>query len=348
MRNYILFLFVVFGFIACEKNEAQTENEVWTIPSEEVRDGGPGKDGIPSVDDPVFTNIDNLSFLTNDDLILGLKVGEVIRAYPHPILDWHEIINDDLGARSVAITYCPLTGTGIGWDRDLPDGRTTFGVSGLLYNSNLMPYDRASDSYWSQMEGSSVNGALVNTVAETVNLVEMPVSLWRELYPDAEVVSAETGASRPYGDYPYGSYRTDENLIFPVNNSDPSRSQKERMLGVEIDGNLKVYPFEHFLGAELTLVEDSFQGEDLLVIGSREQNVQVAFSATLADGTRPTWTILQGELPLILQDEEGNKWDLFGYAVSGPRAGEQLQAPTAYIGYWFAWVAFFPELTVFE
>jgi hypothetical protein len=103
---------------------------VWLIPKNEVFDGGPGKDGIPALTNPETIIPGNASFLSDGDLVLGFASGGQARAYPHRILDWHEIINDDLNGVSVAVIYCPLTGTGIGWDRNLPSGqKTTFGVS---------------------------------------------------------------------------------------------------------------------------------------------------------------------------------------------------------------------------
>jgi hypothetical protein len=150
-------------------NNPGSSNE-WSIPREQVLDGGPGKDGIPSIDQPQFTSASAVGFLDPDDLVLGIKVGEEVRAYPHPILDWHEIVNDQVADRFVAITYCPLTGTGVAWNRELDGAVTTFGVSGLLYNSNMIPYDRESDSNWSQILLESVNGQRLGQSIETFQL----------------------------------------------------------------------------------------------------------------------------------------------------------------------------------
>ncbi|WP_373496171.1 DUF3179 domain-containing (seleno)protein [Aquiflexum sp.] len=123
----------------------------WLIPRDQVFDGGPGKDGIPALTNPELIQTSAASYLNDNDLILGFVNGGETRAYPHKILNWHEIINDDLGTESVSVIYCPLTGTGIGWDRNFTAGKTTFGVSGLLYNTNVIPYDRKTDTNWSQL-----------------------------------------------------------------------------------------------------------------------------------------------------------------------------------------------------
>ena len=142
----------------------------WSIPIAEVLDGGPGKDGIPALENPVFISAENTTVLQDADLVLGFKNGDDVRAYPRIILDWHEIINDNIGDVSLAVTYCPLTGTGIGWDRNIDGNETTFGVSGLLYNTNLIPYDRATGSNWSQILNASVNGSLAGKSADLIHV----------------------------------------------------------------------------------------------------------------------------------------------------------------------------------
>ena len=140
----------------------------WLIPQGEVRDGGPGKDGIPALVAPQRVTINDPTnhYLTDDDLVLGFYNEGSVVAYPHAILDWHEIINDRVGGQAIAVTYCPLTGTGIGWGSILNGEETTFGVSGLLYNSNLIPYDRKSGSNWSQIRLECVNGPLIGVDAQ--------------------------------------------------------------------------------------------------------------------------------------------------------------------------------------
>ncbi len=165
--------------LAGSQGGGSNSNE-WLIPQNEVRDGGPGKDGIPSLTTPSF--VDNATadaFMLDNDLILAVKVGSEVRGYPHPILDWHEIVNDVMGDNKFAVTYCPLTGTGIGWNRVVNGEETTFGVSGLLYNTNLIPYDRKTDSNWSQMRNECVNGELMGDDADLVHMVEMSWSTWK-------------------------------------------------------------------------------------------------------------------------------------------------------------------------
>ncbi len=356
--NFIgLFVGLLF-FVACSKENATLPTGVtnagndmeWLVPVNEVRDGGPGKDGIPSIENPNFSSIAQIDFLDRDDLVIVLKDGEDIKAYPHPILDWHEIANEELATgENLSLTYCPLTGTAIGWDATLNGQKTTFGVSGLLYNSNLMPYDRATNSTWSQMSHICVNGELSGEEIKIIHVVEMSFNALRELYPDALVMNTNTGFSRNYNRYPYGDYKTNnQSLIFPVSNSDSRILNKERVLGVVIDEQVLTYQFKSFEAETVNVVQNEFQGKDLVVVGSKEKNFLTAYESVLADGTALTFTALQAELPVVMVDNEGTKWDVLGNAVSGPRAGQKLPEVLNYIGYWFSWAAFNENLEIFE
>jgi hypothetical protein len=194
-----------------------SQNGEWLIPVSEVRDGGPGKDGIPALSNPKFISLDKVDYFLDNELVIGFVDGDKNRAYPHSILDWHEIVNDRVGSVDISVTYCPLTGTWICWDRKIIGKVTTFGVSGLLYNSNLIPYDRETDSNWSQIGLQCVNGPLVGTEAVTIGVVETKWGTWKKIYPESKVLSTNTGYNRGYGFYPYGDYRADHAyLLFPV------------------------------------------------------------------------------------------------------------------------------------
>lgn len=323
----------------------------WLIPVNRIVDGGPGKDGIPSIDNPQFSQVSDIDFLQPSDLVLGIDIDGDIRAYPHPILDWHEIVNDVVGNTPLAVTYCPLTGTGTGWDRVLNGRETTFGVSGLLYNSNLIPYDRDSDSNWSQMLLKSVNGVQVGTEIETIHLIETTWATWRQMFPNSNVLNLNTGFQRDYSQYPYGSFRTNNNfLLFSVEPDDPRLPRKERGLGVLVDGDSRFYSLESFSGtSDVTILQDALSGKELVVAGSKDQNFIVAYSRRLEDGTLLTFESYSGDSPeVIMTDNEGNQWNLFGEAVEGPRRRQRLTPVNSFMGYWFAWGAFYPGIQIFE
>ncbi len=314
----------------------------WLIPTDEVFDGGPGRDGIPSVDNPQFTNVNDAPYLLDDDLVIGIKIGGTIRAYPHPILDWHEIVNDDISGQKTAITYCPLTGSAIAWKRNGVVSNSAFGVSGLLYNSNLIPYDRGSNSNWSQMRLQCVNGSLIGNEIETSKIIETTYKTWREMYPTSKLLSTNTGFGRQYGVYPYGGYKTNDDLIFPVSNEDNRLQKKERVLGL-ISGGQTIAVVINSLSTEVSIKNVSFGGDEFVVVGSSGKNFAAAYKRKLDDGTTLEFTITQDELPLVMVDNEGTKWNIFGEAIEGPRAGESLKQAKAFIAYWFGWAAFYPN-----
>jgi len=349
------YLIVFICLIACSKDTlitsgGSTGSQEWLVPAGEVRDGGPGKDGIPSMDNPNFSNMGQIDFLEAEDLVIVLETTEGVKAYPHPVLDWHEIVNDELpDGKNLGLTYCPLTGTAIGWNNILNGQKTTFGVSGLLYNSNLMPYDRATNSTWSQMSHKCVNGPLIGTEITTFHLVEMSFNSLREMYPDAAVLNTNTGFNRNYQRYPYGDYKTNNtSLIFPVNNMDDRVPSKERVLGVVVNDQVMTYRFESFAKESVNIVQNNFQGKSLVVIGSQEKNFLTAYENVLPDGTTLNFEAIQNQLPIMMKDKEGNKWDVFGQAVSGPRKGQALPEVLNYIGYWFSWAAFNETLEVYS
>jgi len=342
-----LFVLSLLYLSGCDVNDSADISGEWLIPKDQVFDGGPGRDGIPSVDNPQFTNVNDASYLQDNDLVIGIKIGGTIRAYPHPILDWHEIVNDEISGQKTAITYCPLTGSAIAWKREGIVSNSTFGVSGLLYNSNLIPYDRGSSSNWSQMRLQCVNGTHIGKDIETSKIIETTYKTWREIYPGSQLLSSNTGFGRQYGNYPYGNYRTNGDLLFPAGNEDNRLNKKARVLGLIVGSTTMVFPISSF-DAEVTVKNVSFGGQDFVVIGSSDKNFAAAYNRKLADGTLLEFSAVQNELPIVMIDDESNKWDIFGEVVEGPRAGESLEQAKAFISYWFAWAAFYPNALIYE
>ncbi len=345
----IILIMVALLFNSCEKESAKNGGEGdknWQIPKDQVHDGGPGKDGIPSLENPDRINASEAGNLEPNDLVVGFKSGGEIVAYPHPIMDHHEIANDQVGNTHIAITYCPLTGTAIGWDRKINGEVTTFGVSGLLHNNNLIPYDRLTDSNWSQMLMESISGEKAGTEVKTHMVVETTWKSWQNMYPNTEVISRNTGHSRDYDRYPYGNYKNTKELHFPVQNKDDRMHRKERVLGVIAAENAKVYKIAKFSDG-VDVIQDQFNGQQLVIAGSKELNFAVAFERSLADSTH-SFSPVQDDLPVIMEDNEGNRYNIFGEVVKGPEEGDRLSHANSYIGYWFAWAAFFPDVKIHQ
>ena len=213
-----------------------------TVPRTEVFSGGPPRDGIPSIDEPKFDSVTNASWLQDGDLVVGVSIGDEHRAYPIRILVWHEIVNDTVGGKPVAVTYCPLCGTAMTFEREIKGTVHTFGVSGLLYQSDVLMFDRETESLWSQLAIKSLSGPRVNQP-----LVWLPSTLstwksWKEAHPDSRILSRETGEQRDYDHMPYQGYEDREDTIFPVPAHRTELGNKEWVLGLLVEGKALALP----------------------------------------------------------------------------------------------------------
>ncbi len=323
-----------------------------TIPVSEVFDGGPGPDGIPPLEFPQFSQNLSSTNLNLFELVVGVKVGDDIRAYPHNILNWHEVVNDqftiDGSPKRATLSYCPLTGSAMLWKALMEPGNETFGTSGLLYNSNLIMYDRATQSFWSQMLEQSVAGPQIQRIPDRLQVVETTWGTWQAMYPETLLLTRQTGFSRNYDAYPYGSFRTNQNLLFPVNNSNDRRlHRKERVLGINVGSSSKVYPIRNF-STNVEAINDTVGNMQVVVAGSSGFNFGVVFNRELEDCMMLDFEAVQDKLPVVMRDNEGNEWDIFGTAVSGARTGQQLQKTNSYVSYWYAWTAFFPGAEIYQ
>ncbi len=214
------------------------------VPVQEIRRGGPPRDGIPALTDPVFVAADTEGWMLPADRVLGLTIKGDARAYPIAIMNYHEIVNDRVGGKAVTVTYCPLCGTGIAFDATVGDGQLEFGVSGLLYNSDVLLYDRATDSLWSQIMGRAVTGPMKGERLRMLPLRHTSWEDWQRAHPDTRVLSTLTGYARDYTQDPYAGYQQSRELYQPVSHTAPDTwHPKERVLGIELDGIYKAYPF---------------------------------------------------------------------------------------------------------
>lgn len=246
LRRLIGYLALVFVLIpgpaaAQEMNGFDLKDAL--IPVTQINFGGPEKDGIPAIDKPDFVMAGFAAFLRNEDQVLGLVRGKTARAYPVPILNWHEVVNDRIGKDPVVITFCPLCGTGVAFDARVDGRELSFGVSGLLYNSDVLLYDRQTNSLWSQLLGQAISGPLKGQRLTMLPLTHTTWADWRKAQPATQVLSTNTGTVRPYRRNPYEGYEKDEELMFPVQFRAAGFHPKERVLGIRIDGQAKAYPF---------------------------------------------------------------------------------------------------------
>ena len=235
-------LAINFAATAGPKNGFDVSNA--SIPVDEILAGGPPKDGIPALSDPQLIDSLDATYLQPNDRILGIEIDGVSRAYPISILNWHEIVNDQINDQQFAVTFCPLCGTGVAFSSNVGSKVTEFGVSGLLYNSDVLLYDRNTESLWSQIMGEAVAGKLLGEKLKPIPINHTTWRDWLAQHPDTKVLSTETGYSRDYARNPYQGYEQSRQLFFGVNNKAPENYHpKEQVIGLEINGVYKAYPF---------------------------------------------------------------------------------------------------------
>ena len=214
------------------------------IPAEEILSGGPPRDGIPAINNPKFIKARKAKFLQPKDRVLAIVIEGIAKAYPIAILNWHEIVNDVIGKQHVVITYCPLCGTGMAFEARMGRKEMQFGVSGLLYNSDVLLYDKASESLWSQILGIAVSGKLKGTRLKQLSLEHTTWQDWKSRHPNSLVLSTDTGFVRSYKRNPYAGYERSRKLYFSVaHKSPPTFHPKEMVMGLNANGIFKAYPF---------------------------------------------------------------------------------------------------------
>jgi hypothetical protein len=205
--------------------------------------GGPPKDGIPAIDHPVYLPAEEGDgFLKEEDVVFGVTEEGAPRAYPQKVFYWHEIVNEEREGKKLSLTYCPLTGSVIGFRG------SNFGVSGKLYNSNLVMYDRETESLWPQILGKAVHGARKGERLESFPAVVTTWGRWKARYPETLVLSEETGYRRNYNRNPYPGYEELLRVWFPVAAESDRFHTKKVMVGIENRGEYLAIPKEEFRG----------------------------------------------------------------------------------------------------
>lgn len=233
---------------------------------EKIRSGGPPKDGIPALTAPKFVEASRATFMDVADKVVGITLGDKAKAYPLKILDYHEAVNDTVGGVPVAVTYCPLCDSSVVYDRRHNDRILELGISGLLYNSNVLLYDRGDpgeESLWSQMMSQSIAGPEVRQELKKLPLEVTTWEAWTARYPNTQVLSVDTGHNRRYDRSVYAHYFAIDDLMFNVEPMDERLPAKTPVLGVSVDNQHRAYPLSAF--AESRQWEDQFAGQTIVL-----------------------------------------------------------------------------------
>ncbi len=253
-----------------------------TIDQTEVFSGGPGRDGIPSIDKPKFIKPSDVNFLLPDDMIISLTQDGITKAYPIRILIWHEIANDTINGKAITVTYCPLCATGMVFDRIIDGKEKSFGVSGLLYRSDVLMYDRETMSLWSQLGMKGVSKDAIGKKLKWLPSEHLTWAAWRQKYPNGSVLSTDTGFNRQYASQAYERYFASKNVMFPVPKFRDELEDKSKVIGIIIDGVAKAYPLK-LLKQKLTIKD---------VVSKKEININYNTKTKLVTITDKTNTVI--------------------------------------------------------
>lgn len=331
-------------------------NDECSVPCDEIVGGGPGKDGIPAIDNPIFIN-STIGDKENHDnsIVIGINIDGKARAYPYAILNWHEITNDLFQGRHFSITYCPLTGSGILYKTSNLQN-SSMGVSGKLYENNLVMYDRETDTYFSQMKGFGIKGDLMDTKLETGEVIETTWGAWKAMYPDTEILSRDTGYTRNYDSYPYGSYQYDQSIYFPSSydaNFAPHNYYHPKALTIVI----RLYEGTHLIAfdelANDSTITISTEEGALSVFHDTDSRLSIVYESIVDNSALSFVKSISSYsledafgLPTFVDNVTGSIWNIKGLAFEGELTGTQLKQKTSYNAFWFATVTFFPEAII--
>ncbi|MHA2096840.1 MAG: DUF3179 domain-containing protein [Candidatus Hodarchaeales archaeon] len=339
------------------------------IPCDQIVSGGPPKDGIPSIDEPIFLSVQDFESDFSDSYldqlsVLGVVINGVSRAYPRDILNWHEIVNDEFDDKHVCVTFCPLTGTGILYDTSSL-GNSTLGTSGRLYENNLVFYDRESDSLWSQMLGISIKGDEIGQILPKQPIVESSWNAWKALHPDTKVLSRLSYPSRGFSYYDrvaYPGYRERSEIWFRTAYS-PTKPpynlyhEKDLTVVLEIDNTTRLFPFVEL--AKNPIHNDLLANQSILVLFDETSELAIVYNSTNPNSQNnsealhfePVTTNLPQSLTLgfpVYQDQTDTVWNYLGTAIDGPFAGSKLEQLPSYNAFWFAATALYPDAEIFS
>ena len=341
----------------------ETDFSLHTVPYDEIFSGGVGRDGIPPIDAPKFVSVQEADeWLAPLEPVIALEVNGVSKAYPLQILTWHEIANDEIGGVPVAVTFCPLCNSAIVFDRRLDGVVHDFGVSGNLRNSDLIMWDRQTQSWWQQLSGESIVGELAGARLSFIPAQIVAWETYKQASPGTAVLSRDTGFSRDYGRNPYVGYdRDDQPPFLFFGETDGRLAPKERVAAVALGGVDAAFPYTAL--AEERAVNYTVGGQDIAVFyepgtrsaldassiaSSRDVGATGVFDRML-DGRALTFTFEGGpEDGRIVDEQTGSTWSILGAATDGPLVGSKLRRIVHQDHFWFAWAAFKPDTKIYR
>lgn len=349
------------GQSVADRVEFKTDFSKHTVPLEEIVSGGPPKDGIRSIDRPTFVTVrDANRWLDDREPVVMVSKDGVTKAYPLQIMIQHEIVNDVVGQTPVTVTYCPLCNTAISFDRRFDGRLLDFGTTGRLRHSDLVMYDRQTETWWQQAVGEGIVGEYAG---EKLTFISSPLVSWKtfkENFPDGQVLSRDTGFGRNYGRNPYEYYDRGDGPLrrFFFGRPDRRLPAMERVAAVEIDGESAAFSFAAL--REKRVIAEQVGGTPVVAFwapgtASAVDNSRIAKgrdvgSSGVFDRRLDGRTLrFNADGDGKFRDREtGSTWNILGRAIAGPLTGKQLTEIIHGNHFWFAWGAFKPETRIIK
>ena len=340
-------------------SEFTTDFSKHSVPYSEILSGGPPKDGIPAINAPKFQSVNEANeWLRDREPVVIAQVGDDARAYPIQILIWHEIVNDTIGGEPLLVTFCPLCNTAIAFKRTFNGQVLDFGTTGRLRYSNLIMYDRQTETWWQQATGDAIAGEHTGAQLEFYPASMISWSDFKDLYPNGKVLSRDTGHPRDYGRNPYFGYDDINQTPFLFDGTTPDQlPPMARVLTVDLNGEAVAYPYDVL--SRLNVINDTVGGEEVVIFWTeetasaldasnipdgREVGSAVAYLRSL-DSRTLDFEFKDGK---FLDTQTGSEWSILGLAIAGELKGKQLEPVVSINHFWFSWAAFKPETRIYQ
>jgi len=342
------------------QREFSTDFSKHSVSYDEILSGGPPKDGIPSIDNPNFVSVQDADEWIDDvEPVIQVAINDQVKAYPLQILTWHEIVNDTVGGVPVVVSFCPLCNTAISFERTVDGQVLDFGTTGRLRFSNLIMYDRQTETWWQQATGEAIVGQMTGTQLEFVPAALISWEEYKRANPGTLVLSRETGFNRSYGQNPYIGYDdiNQSPFLYDGPETPGELPATARVLAVEINSDTVAYPFD--LLQEVNVVNDKVGEEDIAVFWTpgtasaldtnsiaegRDVGSAVAYSRLLDDQL----LTFSFDGQKIVDQETNSTWNIQGQAIAGSLSGESLEEVVSINHFWFSWAAFKPETRIYQ
>jgi hypothetical protein len=295
-------------------------NYDWTVPKISIV----GKfNPFTLAENPSFTKVKTISNISDNELVALISINNEIRVYPYKYISFYECINDNINTHKFALTYCPRTQSTVCWDRNFKSETFVLRASGYLFKENLVAYDTTSNTYWSQMLLKCIKGKYADEENTTFNVIETTWKTASNYFPEALVFTDKSIKKNQK----IINLKKDTKFYGIINNSFNSNEKAFLYKYKEFENGIKLYT-------------KSINSRQNIIIGGKRHH----FITSFINDSNAVFSPVQNKFPIVMKDDKGNSWDIFGVAISGSRKGVQLASNKSYVALEWAWKKFYTDL----